>query len=160
MVEMIRKVKAGDVASDFALLDHNGNKFVLSALKGKRVLLSFHPLAWTAVCASQMLSLERNFTVFESLKTVPVGLSVDPVPSKKAWADNLGIKKVPLLSDFWPHGEVAKLFDIFREKNGFSERANILVDEKGVISLFKTYPLSQLPDIDEIIAFIRQMSQG
>ncbi len=155
MAEIVRKVKVGDIAGDFTLQDHNGNNFVLSAQKGKRVLLSFHPLAWTAVCASQMLSLERNFEVFESLKTVPVGLSVDAVPSKKAWADNLGIKKVPLLSDFWPHGEVAGLFDIFRQKNGFSERANIIVDEKGVIALFKTYPLSQLPDIDEIIKIIK-----
>jgi peroxiredoxin len=158
MVEIVRKVKAGDVAADFSLPDHTGNSFVLSAQKGKRVLLSFHPLAWTAVCASQMLSLEKNYEDFGSLNTVPVGLSVDPVPSKKAWADSLGIKKVPLLSDFWPHGGVAKLFDIFREKNGFSERANILVDEKGVIALFRTYPLSQLPDIDEITVFIRRMS--
>jgi peroxiredoxin len=86
-----------------------------------------------------------------------VGLSIDAVPSKKAWADNIGIKKVPLLSDFWPHGGVAKIFDIFREKNGFSERANIIIDEKGVIALFKTYPLSQLPDRNEIIDAIKRM---
>ena len=95
--------------------------------------------------------------MFESLRTMPLGLSVDPLPSKKAWADNIGIKKVPLLSDFWPHGEVAKLFDIFREKNGFSERANIVIDEKGEIALFKTYPVSQLPDINEIIEAIRKL---
>jgi len=157
MTEIVRKVKAGDIAGDFTLQDHNGSNFRLFDQKGKRVLLSFHPLAWTPVCTSQMLSLEKNFAVFESLKTVPVGLSVDAVPSKKAWADNIGIKKVPLLSDFWPHGEVARIFDIFREKNGFSERANIVVDDKGVIALFKTYPLSQLPDIDEIIKAIRSM---
>ena len=86
------------------------------------------------------------------MNTVPVGLSVDPVPSKKAWAENIGIKRVPLLSDFWPHGDVAKLYDIFRDKNGFSERANMLIDDKGRIVFFKTYPLSQLPDIEEIIA--------
>ncbi|MFA5064486.1 MAG: redoxin domain-containing protein [Dehalococcoidia bacterium] len=158
MAEIIRRVKVGDSAGDFTLQDHNGNNFILFAQRGKRVLLSFHPLAWTAVCASQMLSLEKNFAVFESLKTVPVGLSVDPVPSKKAWAESLDIKKIPLLSDFWPHGAAAKLFDIFREKNGFSERANIIIDDSGVIAFFKTYPLSQLPDIDEIIEFIRRMS--
>jgi len=157
MAEIIRKIKVGDIAAGFTLQDHNGNDFVLSAQKGKRVLLSFHPLAWTAVCANQMLSLEKNFEVFESLKIFPLGLSVDAVPSKKVWAESLGIKKVSLLSDFWPHGAVAKLFDIFREKNGFSERANILVDEQGVIALFKTYPLSQLPDINEIIDIIKRM---
>ena len=157
MVEILRKVKVGDIAGDFTLQDHNGNSFNLFAQKGKRVLLSFHPLAWTAVCAGQMLSLETNFEVFESLKTVPVGLSVDAVPSKKAWAESLGIKRIPLLSDFWPHGAVAELFDIFREKNGFSERANIIIDEGGVIAVFKTYPLSQLPDINEIIDIIKRM---
>lgn len=157
MAEIARRVKVGDIAGDFTLQDHDGNSFILSGQRGKRVLLSFHPLAWTPVCTSQMLSLEENFAVFESLKTVPVGLSVDAVPSKKAWADNMGIKKVPLLSDFWPHGGVAKIFDVFREKNGFSERANIIVDEKGVIALLKTYPLSQLPAIDEVIEIIRSM---
>jgi len=157
MADIVRKVKVDDIAGDFTLKDHNGDDFILSGQKGKRVLLSFHPLAWTPVCTSQMLSLEENFTVFASLQAVPVGLSVDPVPSKKAWADNIGIKNVPLLSDFWPHGGVAKLFDIFREKNGFSERANIIIDEKGVVALFKTYPLSQLPDINEIIEVLRRM---
>jgi peroxiredoxin len=157
MTEIVRKVKAGDIAGDFTLQDHNGNNFILSGQRGKRVLLSFHPLAWTAVCTKQMVSLEENFEVFKSLNTVPVGLSVDAVPSKKAWAENIGIKKVPLLADFWPHGGVANIFDIFREKNGFSERANIIVDEKGVITLFKTYPLSQLPDINEIIEAVRRM---
>jgi peroxiredoxin len=157
MTDIVRKVKVGDMAGDFTLQDHNGSNFTLSGQKGKRVLLSFHPLAWTAVCTKQMLSLEENFAVFESLNTVPVGLSVDAVPSKKAWAENIGIKKVRLLSDFWPHGGVANIFDIFREKNGFSERANIIIDEKGVIACFKTYPLSQLPDINEIIETIRRI---
>jgi len=152
-----RKVKVGDTAPDFVLKDQDGKDFKLSDAKGKRVLLSFHPLAWTDVCARQMQSLEQNYSTFATLETVPAGPSVDTVPSKKAWADSLGIKKVQLLSDFWPHGEVAKLYDIFRDKNGFSERANIIVDEKGKIAFFKTYPLSQLPDIDEIIGAIKQM---
>jgi peroxiredoxin len=157
MVESSRKLNVGDKAPDFTLKNQDGQDFKLSEQLGKRVLLSFHPLAWTDVCAKQMASLEQNYSTFESLRTVPVGISIDSVPTKKAWADNLGIKRVALLSDFWPHGEVAKLYDIFREKNGFSERANIIVDEQGKIAFFKTYPLSQLPDIAEIISAIRQM---
>ncbi|MCX6005450.1 MAG: redoxin domain-containing protein [Chloroflexi bacterium] len=152
---MDEKIKVEYTAPDFTLKDQDGNDFKLSAHRGKHVLLSFHPLAWTAVCTQQMQSLEEQYRTFQTLNTVPAGLSVDPIPSKKAWADNIGIKKVPLLSDFWPHGEVTMLYDIFREKNGFSERANILVDGKGNIALFKTYPLSQLPDIQEIIAAIK-----
>lgn len=157
MADIERIIKVGDRAPEFTLKDQDGNDFTLHGQKGGRVLLSFHPLAWTPVCTKQMQSLEENFPVFKSLNTLPVGMSVDPVPSKKAWADVIGVKKVPLLCDFWPHGEAAIMFDIFREKNGFSERANIVVDENGRIALFKTYPLSQLPDINEIIEAIRRM---
>jgi len=52
--------------------------------------------------------LENNKETFNSLNTIAVGVSVDTVPSKKAWADSLGIRKTRLLSDFWPHGKVAK----------------------------------------------------
>ena len=147
--------KIGEAAPDFTLKDHNGQEVKLSELRGKRVLLSFHPLAWTEVCAKQMQSLEANKDVFASLNMAPIGFSVDSVPCKKAWADSLGIKTVPLVSDFWPHGEVAGAYGIFREKNGFSERANVIVNEKGKVVFFKVYEIRQLPDINEIIGFIK-----
>jgi len=105
---MVTKPKKGEDAANFVLLDQNEEEFKLSNFKGKRVLLSFHPLAWTYVCAEQMKSLEKNKPSFDSLNTVAVGVSVDSVPSKKAWADSLGIKNTRLLADFWPHGKVAK----------------------------------------------------
>ncbi|MDP2846391.1 MAG: redoxin domain-containing protein, partial [Candidatus Methanoperedens sp.] len=122
-------VKTGDKAKDFTLSDQDGKKMRLFDIKEKRVLLSFHPLAWTSVCADQMKSLEKNQGRFEKLNTIAMGVSVDSVPSKKAWAKELGIRNTRLLSDFWQHGEAAKLFGIFREKEGFSERANIIIDE-------------------------------
>lgn len=148
-------LKVGEMASDFVLKDEEGKEFKLSEFRGKRVLLSFHPLAWTGVCAKQMQSLEENADIFASLNTVPVGISVDSVPTKKAWAEDLGIKKVRLLSDFWPHGQVAQLYGIFREETGFSERANIIVDEKGKIVFVKVYEISRLPDIQEIIRVLK-----
>ncbi len=143
-------VKKGDEARDFSLSDQDGKVIQLSALRGKKVLLSFHPLAWTSVCAEQMKALEKNRGRFEKLNTVALGLSVDTVPSKKAWAKELGIKKTSLLSDFWPHGEAAILYGIFRQEDGISERANIIVDEKGKVIFVKVYPIAQLPDIEEI----------
>ncbi|MBC7122226.1 MAG: peroxiredoxin [Pseudothermotoga sp.] len=145
----------GSTAPDFTLKDQDGNLIQLSSLKGRKVLLSFHPLAWTSVCADQMKSLELAYEEFESLKVVPLGISVDPVPSKKAWADALGLKKLRILSDFWPHGEVAKAFGIFRDKDGFSERANVLIDEEGKVIWMKVYPIKQLPDVGEILSFLR-----
>lgn len=148
-------LRIGETAPDFALKDQDGKDVRLSQSKGKKILLSFHPLAWTEVCAKQMQALEKNTSVFESLTTVPLGLSVDAVPSKKAWADHLGIKAVRLLSDFWPHGGAARSYGIFRERNGFSERANIIVDKNGKIAFVKVYEISQLPDIGEIIGVLK-----
>lgn len=147
-------IAVGSKAPDFILKDQDGKPVQLAELKGKKVLLSFHPLAWTKVCAEQMKSLEANYERFEKLNTIALGLSVDAVPSKKAWAKELAIENTRLLSDFWPHGQVAKLYDIFREKNGFSERANIIVDENLKVIFAQTYPISQLPDIEEVIKFL------
>ena len=66
----------------------------------------------------------------------------------------LGIIKTTLLCDFWPHGEVAQLYGVFRDKDGFSERANIVIDENRVVTFTKIYPMEQLPDIKEIIAVL------
>lgn len=159
MTQQAERAKVGDMARDFALKDQNDKEFKLSEHKGKRVLLSFHPLAWTGVCAKQMKSLEANKETFDLLNTVAVGLSVDSAPSKKAWAETLGILSTSLLADFWPHGGVAKLFGIFREKNGISERANILVDEDGKIVFVKIYPIPELPDINEIIDFLKSLKR-
>lgn len=148
---MSEPIKAGSPAKDFTLKDHNNNELKLSDLKGKKVLLSFHPLAWTKVCADQMKSLEENSSRLEKLNTVALGISVDPVPSKNAWAKELGIKNTRLLSDFWPHGGVAQSYGIFREKEGFSERANIIIDENQRVTFVKIYPIPQVPDIEEII---------
>ena len=102
-----------------------------------------------------MKSLEANWDIFQSLNTVPVGISTDTVPSKSAWAKNLGIKNLRLLSDFWPHGAVAKLYGIFKEKEGTAQRANVILDEKKYVIFAKVYPTLQVPDIEEIISVVK-----
>ena len=153
---MEKRLKIGEQAKDFSLEDNNEQEFTLSNFRGKKVLLSFHPLAWTSVCAEQMKSLEKNKSTFDSLNTIAVGLSVDTVPSKRAWAKSLDIKNTRLLSDFWPHGKVAESYGIFRNEDGFSERANIIVDENQKIAFIKIYKLGQLPDIGEIIGALKR----
>jgi len=149
-------LKIGDKISDFTLKDQHNKELRLSDLKGKKVLLSFHPLAWTKVCAKQMQSLEENLKRFEDLNTIAFGVSVDTVPSKHAWAKELGIKNTRLLSDFWPHGNVAQKLGLFREQEGFSERANIIIDEEQKVVFLKIYEIPQLPDIEEIIDFLKK----
>ncbi len=149
-----RMIRPGDTARNFSLKDQDDRTFDLLEQSGKRVLLSFHPLAWTAFCAGQMKSLEENRAALGALKTVAVGISVDSVPCKKAWADHLGIRETSLLCDFWPHGGVAQLYGIFREANGFSERANIIVDERQTVVFVKVYPIHSIPDMGEVIGFL------
>jgi len=157
MAERTKLLGKEEAGPDFTLKDNRGKDFKLSELKGKRVLLSFHPLAWTKVCAEQMQSLEENKETLASLNTAAVGLSVDSVPSKNAWAKELGIKDMPLLADFWPHGEVARRYGIFREVESFSERANIILDEGGKVVFVKIYGVHELPDINEIIGVLKRL---
>ena len=152
-------IKIGEKLADFVLEDQNGSEFRLSESSGKKVLLSFHPLAWTSVCAEQMKSLEKNQEKFKELNVVAVGLSVDSAPSKKAWSQSLAITNTRLLADFWPHGKVAIDLGIFLEKKGVSGRVNIIIDENQNVSYIKIYPLAQLPDIEEIIRLL-QNEQG
>ena len=155
MVKRTRPISIGDIAPDFTLKDQYGEDFVLSANKGKKILLSFHPLAATGVCTKQMKALEAHFADITALNTVPVGISVDAVPSKKLWADDMKLKNLRILSDFWPHGGIIKQYGLFREKNGFSERANVIVGVDGKVQWVKVYEISTLPDIDEVIGQLK-----
>ena len=104
------KLKPGEKAPEFTLKNQYGQEVSLSSLKGKKVLLSFHPLAWTGVCEIQMKSLETKFAVLEELNTVALGLSGDWVPGKKALGEHMKAVKTHLLAEFWPHGDGAALY--------------------------------------------------
>jgi peroxiredoxin len=143
--------KVGEKIPEFELSDHNDQEVSLKKFPGKNVLLSFHPLAWTRVCRLQMEALEKHYQEFIDNNTVPLGISVDPVPSKKAWAENLGLENLKLLSDFWKHGEFADKLGIFYENKGISGRVNILVDDSGKVLWSKVYDIHQEPDIKEVL---------
>jgi len=144
--------KIGDVMEGFVLKDQEGEEVSLKELRGKTVLLSFHPLAWTGICTKQMKALEEAMDRFDSMGVVPLGISVDAVPSKKAWADDMGLKRLRILSDFWPHGEVARSADIFIEKLGFSGRGNIALDGDGRVIMRRIYEIKELPDLEEVLS--------
>jgi len=110
------RIQVGDVFGDFSLKSHTEAAVDTAQLAGKKILLSFHPLAWTEVCAKQMQSLEANVETFQSLKTAPLGLSVDSVPCKKSWAKSLGIEKSRSAGRFlaaWRHRR--KVGDLHRQ---------------------------------------------
>ena len=150
-----KTLNVGDVAPDFTLKGQNGNDVTLSSLRGNKVVLSWHPLAWTGVCAVQMQNLEKRRGDFESRGAVALGMSVDTVPSKKAWAEDMGVENTQLLADFWPHGQMAENYGILREE-GFSERAVFVLDAEGVVQWKKVYPIGDQPDVDEILKAVEQ----
>ena len=151
----MNRIAVGEMAPDFVLKDNRVQDVRLSEYRGKKVLLSWHPLAWTGVCAEQMKALEANLAEFEKYNTVPLGMSIDSYPSKNAWAKELGVANVKLLADFWPHGKVAQEYGLFIEEKGFSERANVLIDETGKVVWVKVYEIPELPDIAEVLSKVR-----
>lgn len=157
MADRNKPISKGETAPDFTLNDQKGKPFTLSKQKGKRVLLSFQPLAWTPVCQNQMRGLEENFDAIKALNTVPVGLSIDSQHSKKAWGEHTGIKNLRMLADFWPHGGVAKAYGLFREADGISERANVIIDENGKVAWVKVYDLPELPDIKKVMDALKAL---
>jgi len=148
---MADKIKVGDRAPDFTLTDHNGNEVTLSQFRGKKVVLGFHPLAWTGVCATQMQNLEKYYDRMAELNAVALGISIDTSFSKHAWAKSLGIEKTPLLADFWPHGGVIKSYGVFNDEVGASKRTVFIIDEEGTVIWHKIYPVKEVPDMEEII---------
>jgi peroxiredoxin len=151
------ELKIGDIAPDFNIKDHKGKEVKLGDQRGKAVVLGFHPLAWTSVCATQMKDLDASIDRLEALRAVGFGISIDSTFCKKAWAENLGLAKLRLLSDFWPHGEVAASFGVFRDADGFSERAVFVLDKDGKVAWKKVYPIKEVPDIKEIMAAVEAL---
>jgi peroxiredoxin len=156
---MKKRLHVGEKAKDFVLRDQDEKVFRLSDFRGRNVLLSFHPLAWTSVCSEQMKSLEKTRLTFDSLHIEAVGISVDSVPCKKAWAEHLKLKRTRILSDFWPHGGVARKYGLFKNESGVAKRANVIIDEKGKVLFVKIYPAARLPDIKEIVDFLKALSR-
>ena len=144
-------IELGEQARGFSLPDQNGNTVRLSGFPGRRVVLSFHPLAWTRICAEQMKALEANVAAFDALGAVALGISVDSVPCKRAWAGSLGIRDTRLLADFWPHGEVAQIYGVFDGTKGYARRANIVVDETGSVIFVKEYQATTVPDMQDVL---------
>jgi peroxiredoxin len=151
-------IAIGTPLPEFELNDQHSTPISSSALRGKNILLSFHPLAWTGVCQRQMEALEMNASVFADLDTQAFGVSVDSTPCKKAWAESINITSTPLLADFWPHGELAQSLGIFRDADGFSERANVIVDKHGVVQWIKAYPIGDLPDLEEVYQVLKNLN--
>ena len=141
----------GERAPDFVLHDAQDQPVGLADFRGRPVVLVFYPLDWSPGCSRQLELYQQELDEFTGRGVQLVGISVDSIYSHGAWAAVRGIS-FPLLADFAPRGEVARRYRVWRERDGFSERALYLLDADGVIRYAHVSPyLHHLPDFDELL---------
>jgi peroxiredoxin len=148
-------LEVGIKAPDFSLPDASKRTVRLSDFRGKNVILCFYPLDWSPACSDQLSLYQSDLKEFERCNTQLLCISVDNIYSHGAWAAVRGLT-FPLLSDFHPKGEVAKLYNVWRQTDGFSERALYVVDPTGIIRYKIVSPhLDNIPDIYELLDQVR-----
>ena len=142
------KVKVGDPAPDFTLPAVSGGKITLSQYRGKKnVVLSFVPAAWTPVCSDQWPGYNIVKELFDMNNAILLGITVDNIPTLYAWTRQMGKLWFPVLSDFWPHGQVADRYGVLRS-DGVSERALLYIDTKGIIRDIQVNDINKRPDLE------------
>jgi peroxiredoxin len=147
---MSKILTANTSAPDFTLRVTPDQSLSLSELKGRPIILAFYPEDWSPVCGDQMSLLNAVLPEFRKFKADLLGISVDGVWCHSAFAQNRNLH-FPLLSDFEPKGTVAKKYGVFREKDGFCERALFVIDKNGMITWSYLSPLAENPGADGIL---------
>jgi peroxiredoxin len=136
-------VAVGDVAPDFTLKDQDNNEVTLSALRGTPVVIVFYPFTFTGVCEGELCALRDDLSEFESAGVQVLAISCDSRFAQAQWAEKQGYG-FPVLSDFWPHGEVAKAYGVFNEDLGCAMRRTIVIDSDGnVAKIFQSGGLGE-----------------
>jgi len=144
MADQTETLKVGDAAPDFTLKGTNKTEFKLSDARGKNVVLNFFPAAFSPVCSNQMVSIQEEKAKFGE-DTVILGVSVDNTWTLEAFKRDRAID-FELLSDFYPHGEVAQKYGIFYP-NGASHRAVIGIDKEGTIRYIDDHAPLEVPEL-------------
>ena len=123
----------GSSAPDFALKDQNNQLVRLRDFHDRKaVLLVFYPLTFTGTCQGELTEIRDNLGRYANDEVQVLAVSVDSTYSHKIWSLQEGFE-FPLLADFWPHGEVARQYEVFNEMAGFANRGTFLIDKTGVI---------------------------
>jgi len=142
-------LQIGGPAPDFTLRDQFGQDVTLSSYRGRKaVVLFFYPYAFSGVCTGEMAGIRDRLAEFMTFETEALAISCDPMFALRAFADSDGLN-FPLLSDFWPHGEVCRAYDVFDEMHGAARRSSYVVDKDGVVRWAVHNALAEGRDLDE-----------
>jgi mycoredoxin-dependent peroxiredoxin len=143
----------GAPAPDFSLSDTHGTPVTLSGLSGGPVVIVFVPFAFSGTCTGELCELRDNISEFEAAGVHVLVVSCDPVHSLRAWAAQEGFG-FDLLSDFWPHGEVARAFGVFAEDRGCALRGSFLIATDGTIAW---QVVNQIPFARDVGEYLHQI---
>jgi peroxiredoxin len=124
----------GDLAPDFTLSNQNGEEVSLSSFRGKKnVVVVFYPYSFTGICTGELCELRDNIGIFADHNVELLAVSCDSKFTQKVFADQEGYS-FSVLSDFWPHGEVAKAYGVFIEEKGMANRATFVINKDGELT--------------------------
>jgi len=123
----------GQAAPDFEIMNQHGEKVSLAEFKGlKNVVIMFYPFAFSGKCTGELCALRDDLSSFQNDEVQLLAISCDHMFSQRAFAEEEGYK-FPLLTDFWPHGAVAKAYGVFDEVHGCAVRGSFLIDLQGIL---------------------------
>jgi mycoredoxin-dependent peroxiredoxin len=126
-------IAPGTEAPDFTLKDQDGNEVTLSSFRGKTsVVLVFYPFTFTGVCQGELCALRDDVSEFETANAQLIAISCDTRFAQQQWAQQQAYT-FPVLSDFWPHGAVSRVYGVFNEQVGAANRATFVIDKHGLV---------------------------
>jgi len=147
-------LSVGSTCPDFTLSNQNGEDVTLSSFRGaKAVLVVFYPFAFSGICTGELCAIRDDIDGYQNDDVQVLAISCDPMFSLRAWADDQKYD-FPLLSDFWPHGEVSQRYGVFDERAGKSVRGSFLVDRNGVLQWSVVNGPGQARDMGEYKAAV------
>ena len=147
---------AGTPAPDFSLNSTPDQTVKLSEFRGQPVVLAFYPADWSPVCGDQMALYNEMLSEFGSFGAELMGISVDGVWCHAAFSRDRKLH-FPLLADFEPKGAVARLYGVYRQGEGTSERALFVIDADGVIRWSYVSPVGVNPGADGILSALEEL---
>ena len=154
------RLKVGDAAPDFTLPSHSEGELNLAWYQGrKNVILAFYPGDFTPVCSAQIPGYVPLMETFEKHDCQILGISVDSVACHLAWARSMDGLPFPLMSDFYPHGEVAARYGVLADR-GYAERVVFLIDKSGTIRFIDRVPPSDMPNNETLLKAIRELKNA
>ena len=146
----------GTIAPDFTLYSTPDQKLNLGELRNRKIILAFYPADWSPVCDNQMTLYNEMGKYFSKHDAQLIGISVDSKWSHLAFIEHNKFH-FPLLSDFEPKGEVARLYEVYNDKTGECQRALYVIDENGIIRWSYLSPVGINPGADGILNALEEL---